>query len=80
MEIQGGIRPVHSDVCWSLTPISNGGKRYFITFIDDYSRKTQVYILKEKSKDFNVFKSFKVCVEIETGRAIKNLLIDHEGD
>ena len=80
MEIQGGIRPVHSDVCGPLTPISNGGKRYFITFIDDYSRKNWVYILKEKSKAFNVFKSFKVCVEIETGRAIKNLLIDYEGE
>ena len=57
-----------------------GGKRYFITFIDDYSRKTCVYFLKEKSKAFNVYKSLKVCVEIETGRAIKNHLIDHEGE
>ena len=70
----------HLDICGPLTPISNGGKRYFITFIDDYSRKTWVYILKEKSKAFNVFKSFKVCVEIETGRDIKNLLIYQEGE
>ena len=39
-----------------------------------------MYILKEKSKDFNVSKSFKVCVEIETRRAINSLLIDHEGE
>ena len=37
-----------------------------------------MYIMKEKPKAFNVFKSFKVCVEIETGRDIKNVLIDHE--
>lgn len=71
MEIQGGIRSVHSDVYGPLRPISNGGKRYFITFIDDYSRKTWVYILKEKSNAFNVFKSFKVCVEIETGGPLR---------
>ena len=44
---------IHSDICWPITPISNGGKKYFITFIDDYSRKTWVYILKEKSEAFN---------------------------
>ena len=37
---------VHSDICGPITPISNGGKKYFITFIDDYSRKTWVYILQ----------------------------------
>ena len=78
MDIKGGIRPVHSDVYGPLTRIPNGGKRYFITFIDDYSRKTWVYILKEKSEAFYVFQSLKLCVEIETGRDIKNLLIDHE--
>ena len=34
------LRKVHLDIYGPLTPISNGGKRYFITFIDDYSRKT----------------------------------------
>ncbi|TXG73414.1 hypothetical protein EZV62_001993 [Acer yangbiense] len=29
---------VHSDLCRSINPSSNGGKRYIITFIDDYSR------------------------------------------
>ena len=80
MEIQGGIRPVHSDVYGPLTRIPNGGKRYFITFIDDYSRKTWVYTVKEKSEAFIVFKSLKLCMEIETRRDIKNLLIDHEGE
>ena len=57
---------VHSDICGPITPISNGGKKYFITFIDDYSRKTWVYILQEKSEAFNVFKIFKARVENET--------------
>ena len=68
---------VHSDICGPITPISNGGKKYFITFIDDYSRKTWVYIHQEKSEAFNIFKSFKARVENETGRTIKNLWTDH---
>ena len=70
---------VHSDICGPITRISNGGKRCFITFNDDYSKKTWVYILEENSEAFNIFKSFKARVENETGRTIKNLRIDHGG-
>jgi len=55
---------VHSDLCRPIKPNSNGGKRYFITFIDDLSRKTHGCILfQEKSEAFDVFKHFKVLVE-----------------
>ena len=30
---------VHSDLCGPITPMSNRGKRYFISFIDDFTRK-----------------------------------------
>jgi hypothetical protein len=36
---------IHSDICGPISPKSNGGKRYFITFIDDLTRKTWVYFL-----------------------------------
>ncbi|XP_058010185.1 uncharacterized protein LOC131183433 [Hevea brasiliensis] len=39
---------VHSDLCYVEVP-SNGVNKYFITFIDDFSRKALVYFLKEKS-------------------------------
>lgn len=31
---------VHSNICGPISPTSNGGKCYFISFIDDYSRNT----------------------------------------
>ena len=37
---------VHSDICGPMEAISHGGNRYFLTFIDDYSRKTWLYFLK----------------------------------
>ena len=31
---------IHSDVCCSMTPKSLGSHLYYVTFIDDHSRKT----------------------------------------
>ena len=36
---------IYSDVCGSLQVESIGGSRYFVTFIDDYSRCVAMYIL-----------------------------------
>jgi hypothetical protein len=39
---------LHSDVCGPMKTTSCGGARYFVTFIDDFSRKTHVYLLNAK--------------------------------
>jgi len=33
---------IHTNICEPITPESFSGKRHFITFIDDFSRKTLV--------------------------------------
>ncbi|GLU09096.1 hypothetical protein SLE2022_259720 [Rubroshorea leprosula] len=71
---------VHSDICGPINPVSNGGKRYFITFIDDFSRKTWVYFLQQKSEALMAFKSFKVFVEKEAGSQIQVLRTDCGGE
>ena len=48
---------VHSDVCGPMQTESIGGHKYFVTFIDDYSRCCAVYYLKQKSKVFDKFKA-----------------------
>ena len=40
--------------------ISIGGARYFLTFIDDFSQKTWVYVLKSKSKVLPSFKKWNL--------------------
>lgn len=47
---------VHSDICELNDILTRGGKRYFITFIDDYSRYLYVYVLKSKDDLLNMFK------------------------
>jgi hypothetical protein len=64
---------VHSDVCGPMKTTSLGGTRYFVTFIDDFSRKTHVYLLKAKGEVFDKFKEYKALVENQIGMNIKTL-------
>ncbi|KAL0393227.1 UNVERIFIED_CONTAM: putative mitochondrial protein [Sesamum radiatum] len=54
---------IHTDVCGPMRTPSHEQNRYFILFIDDYSRMTWVYFMREKSEVFKVFKKFKNLVE-----------------
>ena len=46
---------VYSDVCGPIEVEILGGYKYFVTFIDDSSRKTLVYLLKSKDQVFQNF-------------------------
>ncbi|KAL5806123.1 hypothetical protein ACOSQ4_028856 [Xanthoceras sorbifolium] len=74
------LQLVHSDICGPMETESHGGNRYFLTFIDDYSRKTWVYFLKQKSKAFGAFKEFKVYVEKQSGLSLRCLRTDRGGE
>ncbi|CAH9057264.1 unnamed protein product [Cuscuta europaea] len=76
---KGALETVHTDICGPITPSSFSGRRYFITFIDDYTRKTWVYFLKEKSEAFKTFKNFKAEVEKTIGLKVKALRSDRGG-
>lgn len=71
---------VHSDICGPITPVLHSGKRYILTFIDDFTRKTWVYFLHEKSEAFTTFKFFKISVEKEIGAFITCLRTDRGGE
>ncbi|KAE8732732.1 hypothetical protein F3Y22_tig00001750pilonHSYRG00022 [Hibiscus syriacus] len=74
---QGILDYVHSYVWGPSTTSSLGGSRYYVTFIDDFSRKVWVYFLKQKSEVFEKFKLWKAEVENQTGRKIKCLRSDN---
>lgn len=67
------LEMVHSDMCGPISPTLNGGKSYFISFIDDYSRYTWVCFIKEKYEVLETFKMFKVLFENKIGCQIKCL-------
>jgi len=64
---------VHSDVCGPLETPSLGGSRYFVTFIDDFSKWTFVYTMKKKSDTFTCFKKFHKLAERHAGSKIRKI-------
>jgi hypothetical protein len=50
---------VHSDACEPMKTTSRGGARYFVTFINHFSRKTHVYVLKAREV-FDKFKAYRL--------------------
>ena len=52
--------------------VSLRGYEYYVTFLDDHSRKTWIYFLKSKKSEevLQGFQEFKALVENQTGRNI----------
>ena len=46
------LQLIHNDICGPLEVPSLSHTVYFLTFIDDFSRKSWVYFLKNKSEVF----------------------------
>ncbi|GKC00170.1 retrovirus-related pol polyprotein from transposon TNT 1-94 [Tanacetum coccineum] len=70
---QGVIDYVHSDL-WGPSQVESlGGKRYFLSIVDDYSKRVSVYTLRFKHKEFGKFKEWKYLVETQIGRTVKKL-------
>ena len=61
---------IHLDV-WTTKATSIGGCHYYVSFIDDHTRKVQVYFMKHKSEVFSHFKAFKAMVAKEKAMQIK---------
>jgi transposase InsO family protein len=59
--------------------LTKGGKRYFMTLIDDASRFCNVYLLKTKDEALDYFKIYKAEVENQLERKIKRLRSDRCG-
>ena len=73
---QKPLELIHTNMCSPFKPNSLGKSNYFLLFIDDFSRKTWVYFLKQKLEVFEAFKKFKAVVKKESGYQIKAMRYD----
>src|SRR3989337_828922 len=71
---------IHSDLCEMNGVLTKGGKKYFMTFIDDSTRYCHVYLLKSKDEALNYFKIYKAEAEKQLDRKIKRLRSDRGGE
>jgi transposase InsO family protein len=60
--------------------LTKGGKRYFMTFIDDCTKFCYVYLLKSKDEALRYFKIYKAEVENQLERKIKRLFSERGGE
>ena len=56
------LQLVFSDV-WGPAHMSVGRHTYYVSFIDDFSKYTWIYLLKKRSDVFQVFQNFQALVE-----------------
>jgi transposase InsO family protein len=71
---------IHSDVWGMSLVLSHAQYRYFVTFIDNYSRFTWVYFLRSKVDVFSTSQTFVAYVETQFLTCIKNLRSNSEGE
>ena len=70
---------VHTDVCQVDTK-SHAGAQYFVTFIDDHSRRLWATPLKTKDQVLSVFKELHARVERESERKLKAVRANNGGE
>ena len=68
---------VHSDVCSPCPVVFPFGFRYFVTFVDDYSRTTWFYLMKNCSKLFSHVRAFSVEIHAQFHVSIQNMSSDN---
>jgi histone deacetylase 1/2 len=73
------LEQVFSDV-WGPAPASVGKHQYYVSFIDDYSKFTWIYLLKKRSDVYQVFLNFQQLVERKFGRKIVTMQTDWGGE
>jgi transposase InsO family protein len=77
---KGVLDIIHSDVCEPMSTASLSKYVYYVSFIDDFSRKTWIYFLKAKNEVFNKFKELNTLVENLSEKKIKILRSDNGGE
>ena len=70
---KGILEIIHSDVCGPMSSNSLSRYAYYVSFIDDFSRKTWIYFMKNKDEVFGKFMEFKALIENNTEKKIKTI-------
>jgi hypothetical protein len=68
---------IYSDV-WGPAPYSSGRKNYYVSFINDFSKYTRIYLIRHCSEVFNIFHQFQALVERRFGQKIITFQSDRE--
>jgi len=76
---KGLLDLIHMDM-WGLSPVASiRSAKYYVTFIDDFSKRVWVHFLNQKSKVFQKYKEWKTMVRNQKEWKVKVLRSDNGG-
>jgi len=70
---------MYLDLTHFKNTMSKGGKKWYITFVDDYSKYTKVYLLKSEDEAEEMFLKYKAKVENQLDKS-RNLGLTEVGN
>ncbi|KAL4032883.1 hypothetical protein IC575_005966 [Cucumis melo] len=71
---------VHSDIWGPCVVVCQIGFRYFVTFVNDHSRQTWLYLMKNRSELLFHFCAFHAEIKNQFNVSIKTLRTDNAGE
>uniref|UniRef100_A0A2N9GE70 CCHC-type domain-containing protein n=1 Tax=Fagus sylvatica TaxID=28930 RepID=A0A2N9GE70_FAGSY len=71
------LQLIHSDICGPMNVRARHGGSYFITFIDDFTRYSHVYLISYKSEALDCFRRYVSLVENQLDKSIKALRLEY---
>lgn len=74
------LQLIHTDLCGPMSNVTPGGKKFFMTLIDDHSRYVVMYLLSDKSEAKQHIMSFVRLVENQFGRKPQIIRSDRGGE
>ena len=62
---------IHSDILGPPPVPTEGGSKYFVIFVDDFSRYTWIYLLHYRSELVSIYQTFRKMIETQFNRTVK---------
>jgi hypothetical protein len=79
-ESQGPMDVIHTDVCGPIQTKTPGGRRYFVSFTDDYSRSAFIQLLSNKNQVQDALEAFVNTMETQFDKKVKAIQSDRGGE
>lgn len=74
------LRLIHTDVCGPITPPTHDNKRYFVTFLDDYTHFCVVFLMQHKYEVFPLLKKYILEAENFMNKKVYKIRCDNGGE
>jgi len=71
------LQIIHTDLCGPISPNTWDGKRYFLTFLDDYTHYVMVYLIKNKSEVPELIREYILRAEAHWNLKLSKLRCDN---